>query len=891
MRIGRLKRLLLAIATVAFASALAVPSMAWAEDAGGAVEVTTYEDLKAALDAGKSEIVVADDIAVAEALTIPAGVVVTVENGSTLRVLDSVTNNGAINGEGAVSVSVMVKDSATSNGSISGTAPACTVTYDISLDGGTNWIADTTNGKAQAVTVKTDGTIAVSASFQSAFTSAKTDEIVHMLTDAHVQSANSKKNNGPLRSYYGLILEGNGHTIFTDLESDGASNEYSTIKFTSYLAGTGPEVSPVLRNVTIDSQKNAKADLDIVSGDVTFTVTLENVKLLGNCQYASFASTSPSFIINKSNVEIYDSVIPSWDAGSAKAINIYSGGTGDAGPYSMNMNGKCTLYGGTYTKDVKAYVAEGYGVVFNEGKDTYTVKPVITVKFDDATMVDGNKLPEFTYTTNFDEVSEDGEMLVVETPEIQVSGEGEYEITADAYVFMSDKYIVEVTPGKLTVVKAVAKIGDAFYGSVEEAANAAGLTPGVDTITLIANHEISEPSIIVTDVILELNGYTITGAKNAAGAQVYPVIRVQNGANVIVKDSIGEGVITNADYVFVLGASDGSSAGNLTIESGKFHGQTSVASVTKGVLTIKGGEFSVDPYREVTGQDGEGNDIIVENYNFLLNCIDANYNDGSAKIVVEGGTFAVFNPQSNKAEGEGTDFVASGYYAAGNNGMWTVKPIPPYIPPIDPLPGTGCGPDAACNYFNDVDANAWYHEVIDWAYENGILRGYDDGSGNVGPEDATLRAHVAVMMWRMAGEPVAAKPADFNDVKAGAWYADAVAWVQETGLFVGYQDGSGNFGPYDIMTREQMSTVLWRFAQMQGVDVSVGEDTNILSYLDADQIDSWAVPAMQWAVGAGIISGYTENGEPTGYLGPKDDAERAHFAAMLQRMDVAYKIL
>ncbi len=214
----------------------------------------------------------------------------------------------------------------------------------------------------------------------------------------------------------------------------------------------------------------------------------------------------------------------------------------------------------------------------------------------------------------------------------------------------------------------------------------------------------------------------------------------------------------------------------------------------------------------------------------------------------------------------------------------------PYIPPV--LPETGCDADDACNAFGDVDPDAWYHEVIDWAVANDILRGYDDGSGNLGPEDATLRTHVAVMMWRMAGEPAPTSDPGFKDVRPGAWYYDAVAWTKESGLLVGYQDGSNLFGTADPMTREQMAVTLWRFAQMLGIDVSVGEDTNILSYEDFGEISEYAIPAMQWAVGAGIISGYTDaDGEPTGFIGPKDDAERAHFAAMLMRMDEAYGIL
>ena len=343
-------------------------------------QVTDFNSLVSAIQNGETTIEVNADITTESDLVVPAGVTINVN--ASLNVLNTITNNGTINVRTKVYVVEEVQPyfgfsynkTATMNGSITGNVPS-SINYQISLDGGNTWFKDTTDGKAQAVTVKTDGTTSISTSFQSAFTSAKTDEIVHMLKDAHVQSTNPKKNNGPLRSYYGLILEGNGHTIFTDLESSGASNEYATIKFTSYLAGTGPEVNPILKNVTINSQNNAKADLDYVSGDVTFTVTMYNVNLLGNCQMASMTWKSNSMIINKSNVEIFDCNIPSWDAGSAKAIDFYSG------EYSLKLNNKCTVYGGTFTTDVSNYLADG--VEMEEVNGKYVVSRSYVAQIDD----------------------------------------------------------------------------------------------------------------------------------------------------------------------------------------------------------------------------------------------------------------------------------------------------------------------------------------------------------------------------------------------------------------------------------------------------------------------------------------------------------------------------
>jgi len=169
------------------------------------------------------------------------------------------------------------------------------------------------------------------------------------------------------------------------------------------------------------------------------------------------------------------------------------------------------------------------------------------------------------------------------------------------------------------------------------------------TLEVEDDFEIDDPVVIDYPMTIDLGGHTLTSTAT-------PVFRITNGADVTVKN----GAIENtASYCFILGASDGSSAGNLTIESGTYHGSTSVASVTKGTLTIEGGQFSVDPYQE--------------HYDYLLNCIDANYKDGSAKIEVKGGTFQNFDPANNAAEGAGTNFVAEGYESVAEGSTWIVK--------------------------------------------------------------------------------------------------------------------------------------------------------------------------------------------------------------------------
>lgn len=176
--------------------------------------------------------------------------------------------------------------------------------------------------------------------------------------------------------------------------------------------------------------------------------------------------------------------------------------------------------------------------------------------------------------------------------------------------------------------------------------------------------------------------------------------------------------------------------------------------------------------------------------------------------------------------------------------------------------------------FSDLDASAWYYESVDYALENGLMGGY--GNGKFAPDATLSRAMLAQVLCNIQGRPAVTGASPFTDVAGDAWYADAVVWASANGLVDGY--GDGRFGPDTPITREQMAVMLWRYARYRGCDVSVGEDTNILSYRDIDKLSDYAFAAVQWAVGAGILTGYED-----GTLKPNGLATRAEVAAMLMR--------
>ena len=175
--------------------------------------------------------------------------------------------------------------------------------------------------------------------------------------------------------------------------------------------------------------------------------------------------------------------------------------------------------------------------------------------------------------------------------------------------------------------------------------------------------------------------------------------------------------------------------------------------------------------------------------------------------------------------------------------------------------------------FTDVADNAWYAEAVRYVYEHGLMAG--TSATAFSPDATTSRSMIAAILWRMAGSPVVNYAMDYTDVAQGQWYSEAIRWAASEGIVGGY--GNGLFGTNDPITREQFAAMLYRFAQEQGYDVSIGENTNILSYTDVADLSEYAISAMQWAVGAGIING-TGDGST---LSPQGQATRAQAAVIL----------
>lgn len=197
---------------------------------------------------------------------------------------------------------------------------------------------------------------------------------------------------------------------------------------------------------------------------------------------------------------------------------------------------------------------------------------------------------------------------------------------------------------------------------------------------------------------------------------------------------------------------------------------------------------------------------------------------------------------------------------------------------------TVCPKDNTCPIwpFADAVSTAWYHDGVHYCLENGLMRGVSGGTFL--PDGSTTRAQLVTILWRLEGSPETTGAAGFGDTAGGAWYTEAVRWAAGCGVVKGYDNG--RFGPNDAVTREQMAAILYRYAQHKGYDVSAGNDTNILSFDDAFAVSEYAIPAMQWACGSGMVRGIAQKGGML--LAPRDTTTRAQTATLLMRFQSAF---
>lgn len=173
--------------------------------------------------------------------------------------------------------------------------------------------------------------------------------------------------------------------------------------------------------------------------------------------------------------------------------------------------------------------------------------------------------------------------------------------------------------------------------------------------------------------------------------------------------------------------------------------------------------------------------------------------------------------------------------------------------------------------FSDVKRTSWYYSSAAYVYHNALMNG--TGENTFSPNGTVSRATIALILWRLAGEPVPAGTAAFSDVAAGKYFTEAVLWCAEEGIMGGAGD---KFLPNGNLSREQLALVLYRFCETTGRDTAVRADLS--KFADSDKVSAGAQEALSWAVGCGVLSGTAQNA-----LNPAGTLTRSELATILMR--------
>ncbi len=301
------------------------------------------------------------------------------------------------------------------------------------------------------------------------------------------------------------------------------------------------------------------------------------------------------------------------------------------------------------------------------------------------------------------------------------------------------------------------------------------------------------------------------------GTPVYPRIRIRNRADVVC--TAGETPVETWSITYVT-------------DGGTINGEYPT-TYTKGTVTVL------------------PTDVTKPGYTFL-------------------GWFTAYSGGVQVKQIEATETGEKTFYARWQK---NVLPPPPITPGTPSAPVTPARPAAPVGLpFADVSGSDWFYNDVRYVYEKGIMDG--TGIDRFSPNAPLTRAMIVTILYRMAGSPSVSGSSDFTDVAAGKWFAKAVAWAAANGIVNGY--GSGLFGPNDPVTREQLAAILYRYAVYGGM-TAVTLEENLGSFADTAQLSAYAIQAMNWAVGQGLINGSGSN------LVPKAQATRAQVAAIIHR--------
>lgn len=423
------------------------------------------------------------------------------------------------------------------------------------------------------------------------------------------------------------------------------------------------------------------------------------------------------------------------------------------------------------------------------------------------------------------------------------------------------------------VTAAEALIGNIVYNTLEEALNAA--KPG-DTVELLVDSQIDSDVVPSGVELLIRNGVTLTVTGtltiygrvsnygdivgNVEGRYTMPITLHTNvsGASITVWDSNGR-VVHFIDE-----------AGTYWLFPGKYYVRAEASGYYSGEDTFVVADRGMSVYIELSALPDEYR-VYIANTEHGTVSVDTRYAEEGEWVYI------TVNPDAGYRLSDLTVTRPSGNTVKVEHVRGNVFRFA--------MPGVRVTVDAefvrTTMPFTDVSRGQWFYDAVSFVYWRDLMDGVT--STQFAPDATTTRAMVVQILYRMAGSPTVRGSSPFYDVSNGAWYADAVIWAEANDIVNGMT--TTTFAPNTAVTREQLATMLYRYAQYRHYNTSAGANTNILSYYDANRISEYAFSALQWACGEGVM-----DGTGTGYLSPQGQATRAQLAAMLMRFCMEYRI-
>ena len=665
---------------------------------------------------------------------------------------------------------------------------------------------------------------------------------------------NNVAENGPVYGIYAqsgaISLDGNDMIVTATGGTENAYGVYNAADTSTTITDNGN--IGISGTLTVNLS-NGSYNRGISSQGGVITLDGATVKIPGSYYYGIFNDNGNVVIKSNSDVDISSDI--------------------------SSNNGICTDTGGDLTIENSTVKVSANGFAAE-------IKGNVSIK--DSTV-------ELTRTSSYYEVIRTGNSSAANT--IDLSGTGSVTLTASGeqtnYAMITGK----VTLGPNTKYEIGKPDGNSYDGAYDAASDKTVLkfvhesaAPTTYTVSFDANGgtgTMTDVTGVSGEYTLPANGFTAPAGKQFKAWSVGGVEKAAGDKITVTANTTVTAVWENipvVTYTVSFDANGGSvtPANAVTGADGKltslptptrsgsysFDGWYNAASGGTKVTTDTIFTKNSTVYAHWTYNGGSSGGISVTYYTLTF---DTNGGSSISKITkVKGTTVDLENYEPTK---EGYEFT--GWYSDKNltdeiTSIKLTKNTTVYAgwKAIKENPSTGAFP------FVDVDTDDWFFVDVSYVYDKGLMSG--TSTTTFAPNITTTRGMIVTILYRLENEPAVSGSLPFDDVKPGSYYENAIMWAAENNIVSGY--GNRMFGPDDHITREQMAAILWRYAQYAGYDVSIGEDTNILSYDDALSVSEYAIPAMQWACGDGIINGTSDT-----TLSPQGNATRAQVAAILHR--------